>query len=111
MNSMGRHCLLNVYGCKFELLDNQDFIVHILKKAAKSCGANILNIAAHKFEPQGITAVLLLSESHISVHTYPEKGSAVFDIFTCGDADSTLGVQLILQQINCQYHTLIDIRR
>jgi S-adenosylmethionine decarboxylase len=111
MISMGHHCLLNVYGCKFELLDNEDFMIRVLRKAADECGATILNVMSHKFDPQGVTAILLLSESHISVHTFPEKGTAAFDIYTCGIADSKLGAQWILQQMNADYHTLIDIGR
>lgn len=111
MDSMGHHCLLNVYGCSFELLDNEEFMVRLLQKAAKQCGVTILNTVSHKFEPQGLTAILLLSESHISVHTFPERGSAAFDIYTCGVADSKVGVQVILQQIKAKYHTLIDISR
>jgi S-adenosylmethionine decarboxylase len=111
MNNMGHHCLLNVYGCNFELLNNEEFLIRVLKKAAKECGATVLNMMSHKFEPQGVTAILLLSESHISVHTFPEYGKAAFDIFTCGRADSKLGVQWILQQMNAEYHTLIDIGR
>lgn len=111
MTRMGHHCLLNVYGCKHEVLDNLEFMLHVIKKAAKECGATILSESVHKFEPQGITAILLLSESHISVHTFPEQGTAAFDIFTCGQADSKLGAQWILQQMNPHYHTLIDVGR
>jgi S-adenosylmethionine decarboxylase len=111
MIRMGQHCLLNVYGCKPEILENVDFMLNVLKKASIECGATILHCAHHKFEPQGLTAILLLSESHISVHTYPEQNSAAFDIFTCGNADSKLGVQCILNQICPEYHTLIEISR
>lgn len=111
MISMGHHCILNVYGCNPKILDNEDFMVQVLTKAAGKCGATILNTISHKFEPQGLTAMLLLSESHITVHTFPEKFSAAFDIYTCGDANSKVGVQWILQQLNAEYHTLIDIGR
>jgi S-adenosylmethionine decarboxylase len=111
MNSMGHHCLLNVYGCDFDILNNEQFLIEILKISAEKCGATVLDCVSHKFEPQGVTAILLLSESHISVHTFPEKGKAAFDIFTCGRADSNLGVQCILQNIECQNHTVTDITR
>ncbi len=111
MLRMGQHCLLNVYGCDSEVLENIDFMLSILTIAAKESGATILQIIHHKFVPQGLTAILLLSESHISVHTYPEQGSAAFDIFTCGKADSKRGVQCILKNISPEYHTLIEIGR
>jgi S-adenosylmethionine decarboxylase len=111
MIRMGQHCLLNVYGCKLEILEDVQFMMNTLKNAAESCGATILRSSYYKFQPQGLTAFLLLSESHISVHTYPEHACAAFDIFTCGDADSNLGVQCILNSISSDYHTLIEISR
>ena len=56
-----------------------------LKRAAKASGATILNAVEHVFPPNGFTAVLLLSESHASIHTYPEHGACFVDLFTCGD--------------------------
>jgi S-adenosylmethionine decarboxylase len=111
MNEMGKHCLLNVYGCDSSLLENVDLIIDTLKKAAEECGATVLQCSYHKFEPQGLTAFLLLSESHISVHTYPEFESAAFDIFTCGKADSKKGAQFILKTITPKTHTLTEIIR
>jgi S-adenosylmethionine decarboxylase len=111
MIRMGQHCLLNLYGCNAEILENVEFMLTTLKTVANECGATILHCAHHKFEPQGLTAFLLLSESHISVHTYPEQNSAAFDIFTCGQADSKLGVQYILNSIPSDYHTLIEVGR
>ena len=57
-----------------------------LKIAAQQSLSTLLDITSHKFEPQGVTAVALLAESHISIHTWPEKGIAVCDIFTCGES-------------------------
>ena len=57
-----------------------------LKVAAQQSLSTLLDITSHKFEPQGVTAVALLAESHISIHTWPEKGIAVCDIFTCGES-------------------------
>jgi len=111
MIKMGQHCLLNVYGCSSEILDDVTLMLNVLEQAAKECGATILSRSHHKFTPQGLTAILLLSESHISVHTYPEHKCAAFDIFTCGKADSKLGVQCILNLIETTNHTLIEISR
>jgi S-adenosylmethionine decarboxylase len=111
MVKMGQHCLLSVYGCSSETLENVSFMLNVLEQAAEECGATILSRSHHKFSPQGLTAILLLSESHISVHTYPEHNCAAFDIFTCGKADSKLGVRCILSLINSSHHTLIEISR
>jgi S-adenosylmethionine decarboxylase len=111
MNKMGKHCLLNVYGCDSQLLENVDLIISTLKEASEECGATILQCSYHKFEPQGLTAFLLLSESHISIHTYPEHECAAIDIFTCGQADSLRGAQYILKAISPKSHTLTEVDR
>ena len=72
-------------GCPFELLDDEQNIRMLLYRATKECKSTLLNLATHKFEPQGVTGVAMLAESHISIHTWPEKGIAMCDIFTCGD--------------------------
>jgi S-adenosylmethionine decarboxylase len=61
------------------------FIENLLYETAQKCGSTFLNTVSHQFEPQGVTAVTLLAESHISIHTWPENQMAVCDIFTCGD--------------------------
>ena len=82
---MGDHFLLNLYGCDAEKLNNEKFLSEMLERAVVEGKMTLLNLITHKFEPHGITAVALLSESHISIHTWPELGMAVCDIFTCGD--------------------------
>jgi S-adenosylmethionine decarboxylase proenzyme len=79
----GRHLLLDFRGCRVDLNDverlKQDMIA-----AVTSVGATVLNCVWHKFEPNGVSLVLLLAESHASVHTYPEERACFIDLFTCG---------------------------
>ena len=70
--AIGRHCIFELQDGNPNLLDNEDFIKEALTKAADAAGAILLGIVSHKFEPQGVTAIALLSESHISIHSYPE---------------------------------------
>lgn len=81
---IGRHCVAELGGGKYNLLNDEEYICHALKEAATESGATFLGVTSHKFEPQGVTAVALLSESHISIHTWPEHGYAAIDAFTCG---------------------------
>lgn len=67
------------------MLDDEAHIRNVLANAAQLSGSTLLNISSHKFDPHGVTAVALLAESHISIHTWPENNMAVCDIFTCGD--------------------------
>jgi len=85
MSHVGVHCIMELYGCPLELLDDHAFIQRSLKDAAEKAGATWLGQASHRFEPQGVTALGLLAESHITVHTWPELGYAAADCFTCGD--------------------------
>ncbi len=80
-----KHILFTLKGCPHGLLDDEAHIHNVLVNAATLSESTLLGIQSHKFDPQGVTAVALLAESHISVHTWPEKGMAVCDVFTCGD--------------------------
>ena len=72
----------------------------MLYRSAKECNSTLLNLSVHKFEPQGFTGIAMLAESHLSVHTWPEKGMAVCDVFTCGDtAMPELGVEYMKEQL------------
>ena len=95
-----KHILFTLKGCPFESLDNKGFIRMLLYNATKKCKSTLLNLAVHKFEPQGVTGIAMLAESHISIHTWPEKGIAVCDVFTCGDtAEPENGVEYMKEQL------------
>lgn len=75
----------NYYGCDAEALSDMDGLARAMEEAVKASGATILKTAEYRFEPMGFTMMLLLSESHASIHTYPEKGACFIDLFTCGE--------------------------
>lgn len=79
----GRHLLLNFSGCQNDL-DNLEQIKRDMVLAVETVGAHILSVLEHKFDPHGVSVVLMLSESHASIHTYPEHQACFLDIFTCG---------------------------
>jgi len=80
-----KHILFTLKGCSENQLDDESHIRNVLVKAAQLCKSTLLDVSSHKFDPQGVTAIALLAESHISIHTWPEMGIAVCDVFTCGD--------------------------
>ena len=82
---LGKHCILELYECDAFKLNDEAFIRTTITTAAKMAGATLLNLMTHRFEPQGVTGLALLAESHISIHTWPENGYAAVDVFTCGD--------------------------
>jgi S-adenosylmethionine decarboxylase len=85
----GRHLLLNFSGCVADLND-VDSIRRDMSRAVEVIGATILSVVEHKFEPEGMSLVMLLAESHASIHTYPEHKACFLDVFTCG---STIRVE------------------
>lgn len=82
---VGTHCILEVYGCPAEALNDAERIQQALRDAARVAESTLLDEVCHQFQPHGVTALALLAESHISVHTWPETGYAAIDVFTCGE--------------------------
>ena len=80
-----KHILFDLKDCPFKLLDDARFVRNSLFHASLLSESEILKIDFHKFHPQGVTAFAMLADSHISIHTWPEKGVAKCDIFTCGE--------------------------
>ena len=81
----GTHLLLDLWGAKY--LDNIAHVENAMRECVDACGATLLHIHLHHFSPNGgISGVAILAESHISVHTWPERDYAAFDVFMCGDA-------------------------
>lgn len=83
--SIGSHCILELHDCPAAVLDDIDAIRNAIREAARRANSTLLQEVAHRFEPQGVTALGLLAESHISIHTWPELGYAAADVFTCGE--------------------------
>ena len=96
--SSGTHLIADLYGIDSEKLSDTQFIEDLLKRSAHAAGARIVYSHFHPFGPgQGITGVVLLAESHISIHTWPETGFAAVDIFMCGNARPQRALELIRQ--------------
>ncbi len=84
MSALGRHILAEFYGCPEKTLSDLDEIKRHMVAAAYEAGAEVKETAFHRFSPQGISGVVVISESHLAIHTWPEFGYAAVDIFTCG---------------------------
>ena len=82
-STFGRH--VAVWGVDFDLLNSAEYLQAQLVEAAEACGATVMSVQSKQFEPQGATVLVLLSESHLSIHTYPERGCAAIDCYTCGE--------------------------
>ncbi|KRF18714.1 adenosylmethionine decarboxylase [Paenibacillus sp. Soil787] len=83
-STYGRHTVVDVWGVDASFLDNVDFLRLIMVNAAVKSSATVLSVIHKKFEPSGCSILVLLSESHLSIHTYPKEGFAAIDGYTCG---------------------------
>ena len=97
MIKVGEHITIDFLGVKKDY--SPSFYEKIIYKIAKSAKVQILNIDSHKFEPQGFTLVALLSESHMSFHTFPERGVISFDFFTCGKVHPKIALKILKKEI------------
>jgi len=108
---MGDHYLLNLYGCDPDKLNDEKLIKNLLHDAAYCAKMTVLNTMTHKFYPQGVTGVVMLAESHISIHTWPEEGMAAVDVYTCGSNDAPIACSIIRVQLGATTHTVEHIKR
>lgn len=109
---VGIHAIAELTGCNKDLLDDEDFLKSLIERAAVAGGGSVLQTIGHSFEPQGVTAISLLAESHISIHTWPERAYAAVDVFTCGkDCNPELSVAVISKEIQAQQVALKQLPR
>ena len=104
---VGTHCILEIHGCPFDKLNDEAFVRHSLAEASRHGMSTLLQLTSHKFEPQGVTSMALLAESHISIHTWPETGYAALDVFTCGPtARPKLACEYLIEAFAATAHSL-----
>ena len=108
---LGRHLVADIEACNPESLDDEQYIVNLLEAAAIQVGATIIETRSHKFSPHGVTAFCMLAESHISIHTWPERGDAAMDCFTCGTMDPEVAGDFIALGLEGIMHTKQIIQR
>lgn len=112
MKALGQHLLLELYGCEFQLIDNLEHVRQALLHAAELVSASIIGVTSHKFQPHGVTVVVAIAESHISIHTWPEYGYAAVDVFTCSAEPLTMEVQdFLIRSFGAQDATSVELKR
>lgn len=112
MNALGRHLLLELKFCDKEVLDDLEYIKKCLIETADKIGATVLNNVFHQFCPQGVSGVVVIAESHLCIHTWPEYGYAAVDVFTCGTTINPRdAIDILVQKIGARDHTFREIER
>lgn len=85
MKALGRQIVVEYYGCNPTTLNDVALIKQVMRDAAEASGATIVQEAFHLFNPHGVSGVVVIAESHLTIHTWPEYSYAAVDLFTCGD--------------------------
>jgi S-adenosylmethionine decarboxylase proenzyme len=85
MKALGNHILVEFYNCDKQIMNDAPFIEKVMNEASLMSGATVVGSHFHTFSPHGVSGVVVIAESHLSIHTWPEYGYAAVDIFTCGD--------------------------
>ena len=112
MNVLGLHLLLDLRECNPSLLDNLNHIRLAMLRAAQDAGAHVIGESFHQFSPQGVTGILAIAESHITIHTWPEYGYAAADIFTCGSAFQARKVAgILVDELECRDPVITEVTR
>lgn len=112
MNYLGRHLLVELKDCDAGLLNNIAKIKEVMVTAARKAKATILQEVFHEFSPYGVSGVVVIAESHLSIHTWPEYRYAAIDVFTCNSLlDSNFIVDYIIEEMQCKNPSIVDMNR
>ena len=109
---LGRHILAEFFECDPNILNNIELVERYMTEAALECGATIVQKCFHLFTPHGVSGVIIISESHLAIHTWPELGYAAVDLFTCGDkCDPKVSYEFLRKMFNSKKATFTELKR
>jgi S-adenosylmethionine decarboxylase len=111
LNTRGRHLLVEYTGCDYSVLDDLKRIEALMNEAARAARTTIVASVFQPFEPQGVTGVVVVEESHLSIHTWPEHGYAAVDFFTCGDSLPERAHEVLCLGLKAQYSEVMYVDR
>jgi S-adenosylmethionine decarboxylase len=112
MDTMGRHVIAELWGCNADKLNDLHGIERIMVNAALEAGAEVREVAFHKFAPQGVSGVVIISESHLTIHSFPEHGYASIDVYTCGERiDPNVACDYITRSLGATRLESIEVPR
>ena len=112
MPTLGRQIVAEYYGCNPEILNDVAKIETCMLDAARAAEATVINSTFHHFSPFGVSGVVVIQESHLAIHTWPEYGYAAVDIFTCGDAvDPWVSYQFLETAFEADYASAMEMLR
>jgi len=111
MNTQSQHLLVELFGCNTDALEDKTLLINSLEQAALAANVTIVQSVFHQYSPQGITGIVIIEESHLSIHTWPEYGYASVDFYTCGDGAPEKALSVIEQGLDAQRSETIMVDR
>ena len=112
LHALGTHLLLELRDCNPKTLSNLEFVQESLKNAALEAKATIVEVAFHEFSPFGISGMVVIAESHLAIHTWPEYGFAAVDVFTCGDLiDPRVAAKFLIEKFESKNPSIVEMKR
>lgn len=112
LNALGEHVLLELRDCDAAALGELERVRNTLRQAALASGATIVSEAFYQFEPFGVSGIVIIAESHLSIHTWPEHRYAAADIFTCGDLLRLDGaIRVMIEGLGCRNPSIMHVKR
>jgi S-adenosylmethionine decarboxylase len=112
LNALGRHLLLELFDCDFDAIANLETVKSALVEGARRAHATIVDVVFHEFNPFGISGVVVIAESHLSIHTWPEHRYAAVDIFSCGDVlTPEAAANYLVEQFGAERTAVVEVQR
>ena len=112
MYALGTHLLAELRDCNPEILKDLEKVRNAMVSAAKEAKATIIDVSFHEFNPFGISGVIVIAESHLTIHTWPEYAYAAIDIFTCGDIiKPETAAAYLIKEFQCKNPSVVEMKR
>lgn len=109
--TFGRHLVVEYHGCDPAILDDAEELREVMEAAALNANASIVQTVVHRFTPQGASVVVVVEESHLSIHTWPEVGYAAVDFYTCGECDPILAHEVLAERLHAEESEIVVLHR
>ena len=112
MHALGRHMLLELFDCDPDAINSLDIVKTSMVEAAKRAQATIVDVIFHEFNPFGISGVVVIAESHLAIHTWPEYRYAAVDVFSCGETlQPQVAVEHLVEQLGAARTSVVELQR
>jgi S-adenosylmethionine decarboxylase len=112
VHALGRHLLLELFDCDPDAINSLDIVKTAMVEAARRAQATIVDAVFHEFNPFGISGVVVIAESHLAIHTWPEYRYAAVDVFSCGETlQPKVAVDYLLEQFGATRTSIVELQR